>query len=413
MILKNKLLLTGAVLLLTMTLSGCNLINIAKLKYANDDLQPRWGSQQHIIALDTAYHGEKPYVFVDINGVKGFKMLIDTGASFTILQNTKKVKALKLPKGYELELNGWGDTKSSPSFKTDINLMNISGISLDNLSVAYLAITKSPYYLREDEAIYDGVIGHDILKHFSWHFDKKQNQVLVSNQAYRATTKDKSVSFDTFFSKISIPAKVTFNEHQTEDIDLIVDTGSRHYLKISSAYIEDYDIELPKAQVSSADFGLSGIALHQRVSVPQVTIIGINLTNVKTNIIVSNDEDFSVIGNAVFGQFVTVIDYFQDKIFLSPNTDAFKSRYNLLGVELRKLRSGNFIVRYISPDLVLANTALKVGDEIIKINDVQAVDITHEQWLELTNTPGVYRLCLAGNSCLSVESKEVKGFSLH
>jgi len=395
-----------------MTLSGCNLLNIARLRYANDDLQPQWQSTQHTIALETAYHGEKPYVTVDINGVKGFKMLIDTGASFTILQDTDKVKALKLTQGYKLKLHGWGDEEPSPSFKTDVKLMSLGGIEFDDLAVAYLAVTESPYFSRKDEAIYDGVIGHDILKHFVWTFDKNKNQVLVSNQAYQATSEDKSTSFDTFLSKISIPATVSFNESQSEELDVIIDTGSRHYFKVSSAFIEDYEIKLPDTQIKAADFGLSGIALHQRVSLPQLTIAETDLTQIKTNIIVDDDEDFAVIGSAIFGQFVTVIDYYQDKMFFRANSKTFKSRYNLLGLELRKVSSGNFVVRYISPDLVAETADLNVGDEIIAINGKQAIDITQEQWLDITNTPDVHRLCLVNDTCFSMESKQVKGFSV-
>jgi predicted aspartyl protease len=410
--LQNRVFLVSLVLLLSVTLNGCNIINVTRLKYANDDLQPIWPSTQQTIALETAYHGEKPYVIVDINGVKGFKMLIDTGASFTILQDTDKVKALELDQGYSLKLHGWGDAEPSPSFKTDVTSMSFAGIDFNDLAVAYLAITKSPYFSREDEAIYDGVIGHDILRHFVWTFDKNNNQVLVSNQAYEANSEDKKVDFDTFLSKISIPAKVTFNENQSEELDVIIDTGSRHYLKITTAYIDESDIKLPTTKISSADFGLNGIALHQRVSLPQITIANIDLSDVKTNVIVSDDEDFSVIGSAIFGQFVTVIDYYQGKIFFRPNLETFKSRFNLLGIELRKLRSGNFVVRYISPDLITETTNLKVGDEIVEIDGRKAVNITHEQWLNITNTPDIHKLCLANETCFSMESKQIKGFSI-
>jgi hypothetical protein len=67
----------------------------------------------------------------------------------------------------------------------------------------------------------------------------------------------------------------------------------------------------------------------------------------------------------MLGQFVTTIDYLNSKLYLKPyKNETFRFRYNLLGLELREVISGNFVVRFIFPELVAASSALQEGDII-------------------------------------------------
>jgi len=137
--------------------------------------------------LKTHYIGVKPYGEVAINGVKGFKFLIDTGASFSILMDTTKVKQLKLKEGYQLQLHGWGDEEHSPAYQTEADTLSLDSVDFSDVTFAYLPLSSSKYYLHADELIFDGVLGHDVLHHFSWKFDKKNNQISIIKKPYQVT----------------------------------------------------------------------------------------------------------------------------------------------------------------------------------------------------------------------------------
>lgn len=402
------------VVVLVSLLSGCNIVNVLRLKNANNDVEPVWLASQEQMRLKTDYIGEKVFIYGSINGVEGFKFMVDTGASFTILFDTPKVEALKLDEGYELDLSGWGDEKGSLGYQTTMKTLQFGDMQVNNFQGAFLRMSKTPYFIDANELIFDGVIGHDVLRYFTWTFDKRANQVTLSNQPFKVTNlATQALPFDTFMSKISIDGKIDFGHGHQINHEFIIDTGSRHYLKLSSAYPDSNDVVMPKASVTAADFGLNGKAEHQRVTLPSVLLGQAELNHIRTNIIENDDEDeLWIIGNAALNQFITTIDYQTSQLYLTPYAEHdFQSRYNLLGLEVRKLLSGDFIVRYILPDLPANKAGFNVGDIITKLNGVNASEITKDHWLTLSSTPGNYKICLASSDCKKVQTQHIKGYS--
>ncbi|MFT5759676.1 MAG: putative aspartyl protease [Alteromonadaceae bacterium] len=394
-------------------LSGCGVVNVLKLRNANNNIEPIWSSSDSQFKIPTDYIGEKVFVYGTVNGVDGFKFMIDTGASFTFLFDTPKVTALYLSEGYELNLAGWGDEKDSLGHQTSMKSLQFGALEVKNFQGAFLRMSKTPYFSRPDELIYDGVIGHDLLRHFVWTFDKKANQVSVSNKPHHAADGIEGLSFDTFMTKISVEGNIDFGNGHKIDHEFIIDTGSRHYFKLSSEYPEANNVKLPDAQVTAADFGLSGKAEHQRVTLPKIDLGDIQIKNIKTNIIKSDDEDdYWVIGNAALNQFITTIDYQTNKIYLKPyENQTFKSRYNLLGLEVRKLLSGDFLVRFVMPELPAIAAGFNVGDIITQVDNVSAKDISKEKWLSISAMPGEYEICRETLGCKRLQSQHIKAYS--
>ena len=365
-------------------LSGCETLNVLRIINANSSINPIWQSAITSDALDSRYIGEKPYIYASVNG-KPLLFLLDSGASFSILFDTPKVKALALSQGYPLALGGWGDQQDSQAYQTPVKRFDLGKVHFENIDMAYIPIATSQYFLRPDEALYDGVIGHDILHHFSWTFDKTQQLISLSKQALKSTKATQSFELKTSFSKISIKGKVDFGHDHQVTRDLVVDTGSRHYLKLSAAYPANKKLILPTS-ITAADFGLSGRTIHQRIAMPELTLGSIVLNEVKTNLIPSDDEDdWWVIGNALLNQFILTIDYPGNTLYLTP-VQPFKSRFNLIGLELRKIRSGEFVVRYVLPGLPAAKADFKEGDLITEINGIKAINISLDQALDIANT---------------------------
>lgn len=396
-------------------LAGCNIVNQVRLRVANNDLVPKWQDSQIKAELIAYYVGEKPYVEISLNATKGFKFLVDTGASITILFNSDKIKSLNLEQGYALPIAGWGDEEDSSAYQTKLENLMLGNAKFEDVIAAYIPINKTKYFSRPDELTFDGVLGHDILRHFSWTFDKKNNQISISRDAYQPSGNEVSIEFDRFFKKIDIEAKSDFGLDQTFTQDFIIDTGSRHYVKISNAFVENNEIKVPSGSVTAVDFGMSGRTVHQRITLPSIKLGKLKLSNIKTNIIAGDlDDDFAIVGSALLNQFVSVIDYHSDKLHLTPYPDKkFKTRYNLLGLELRKITSGEFVVRYVFPDVSASKYDLVEGDIITKIDDKLASDISQDDWLDITATPGSYKICRmrVQEKCQAIISKHITGYS--
>ena len=400
-----------------LSLTGCGFANMIRIRNANDNIVPIWKNNQTQADLVTHYIGVKPYVEVSINGIDGFKFLLDTGATFSILNDSNKVKMLNLEKGYSLPIHGWGDEEASTAYQSKAIKVSLNGVDFNDVTFAFIPLAGSKYFLDQEELIYDGVLGHDFLHHFSWTFDKQQNKISISTTPYEETGKETSLSFDTFLSKISIESEIDFGQGQIVKQELTIDTGSRHYVKVDAAYIYNEKVDLPSPQITAADFGLSGQTIHPRVTIPKVRLSDLEFTNVKINVIGNIDDDgdeWWIVGSALLSQFKTVIDYHSSKIHIIPYEDStYKSAYNLLGLELRKLQNGHFIVRYVFPQMASQAFDIIKGDIISKIDDQPAKDISLEQWLSISDNATSHLICRIREQeeCFTIVSKEIAGYS--
>ncbi|MCF2859996.1 aspartyl protease family protein [Pseudoalteromonas sp. SMS1] len=400
------------ILLCTVALNGCSVANYVRLKYENDDIKPQWQSHKKKTQLQ-ADTGLKPYVYMTINGVHGFKMLLDTGASVSILKDSEKVKKLTLKEGYPLELGGWGDAENSYGFQTDVKSITLGDVRFKDVSFAYMPVTSSAYFLRPDEAVYDGILGHDILKHFAWHIDPRAGTIEISSQAHSADSTEIAIPMRIFLSKLYLDSKVDLGHNQTMAHEVVLDTGSRHYFKLNNYYVREAGYTFKGKTVIGSDFGLSGQAIHHRGTIPQLDVSDLTLKNVKTNFIEGGDDGKSVIGSSILNHFRYVIDYHNLTLHLKPYTGtSFKARYNLLGMELRKLTNGAFVVRYVMPDMGAFGSGIEVGDEVVSFNGVHASELGQKEWLELSTTVGKHTLCIArGNQCFNLVAQNIDGYS--
>jgi len=398
-----------------MLLSGCTFVNQLRLRNANDHLEPVWQNDATESFLETNYDGEKPYVYATINGVEGFKFLVDTGASITILQDTAKVKALNLERGYDLAIAGWGDEQDSPVFQSELITLELDNAKFEKVNIAFMPVTETKYYLRKDEAVFDGVLGHDVIKHFNWTFDKRNNQVIINSASLPVPESAFTLPIEIYFSKLYIDSSIDFGKQQQLEHELIIDTGSRHYLKINSLYLEENQYQLPEPSITAVDFGVSGRALHQRITVPKLSLGGLSINNVKANLIKSDDDDdFWIIGSALLNQYISIIDYQTNQLHLIeyPNSE-YRTRYNLIGLELRKIISGEFVVRFVFPDIVSDSIDIKEGDLITSIDGIQSKEISLEKWLTITGSGGEHHICRKRIEivCSNLTAKQIDGYS--
>ncbi|OCQ23619.1 hypothetical protein A7985_06655 [Pseudoalteromonas luteoviolacea] len=403
-----------ALMLCSIVLSGCSVANYVRLKYENDDIKPQWQGQKTSaqIKADT---GVKPYVYISINGIKGFKMMLDTGASVSFLKDSEKVKSLSLKEGYPLEVGGWGDGKNSHGFQTDVESIKLGDVRFEDVSFAYLPVSQSEYFLRPDEAVYDGILGHDIMKHFAWHIDPRKGTIEIASKPYISTDKDITIPMRVFLSKLYFDSTIDLGNNQIMEHEILLDTGSRHYFKLNNYYVQDEGYSFNGVTVTGSDFGLSGQTIHQRGTIPKLQISDLTLQNVKTNFIEGGDDGKSVIGSSALSHFSYVIDYHNLKLHLKPYKSAtFKARYNLLGMELRKLTNGAFVVRYIMPEMAAFGSGIKVGDEVVSFNGQSASEFGQKEWLELSATVGKHTLCISRNRlCFDLTAKNVDGYSIN
>lgn len=380
---------------LSLMLSGCQLFNQIRLINANNGLEPIWQSLEQKSKLDARFHGEQLYVQASINGIDGFTFLVDTGASIPCLSDTPKVKALNLTPEYNFKIGGNGNQDDSPAFAAKVNSFQMGPALFEEMTFCVIPLKTSQYYLREDEALFDGVIGDDLLTFFTMQVDAGNSEVFLFNGDYVASENEQGLAFDKFMGHIYVETEVILPSGEVIEAEMIVDSGSRNYLKLNDELLDRLSVGESK-QITAADFGLSGKSEHKRAAVPQFNFGKFQLKDVKANFIYSDDDDdiTFVIGNGILNQFVVTYDYGKEKIWLKETERVQEpSKFNLVGVQLRKTQSGSLVVRNVIPELPAAQYDFSVGDLITKIDNVNTVNISLSQWLSISSTPKNITLC--------------------
>ena len=397
-------------------LGGCSVANTLRMMNANSDMEPvlpASDTNDFQQSLPAFYIGEKPYIKVTANDQEELLFLIDTGASFTMLFDTEKTARLKFERGFSMDVRGWGDGEHTPAYQTQLDTVSIGDVSYQDVKVAYIPISTSQYYLSPEEGIFDGVLGHDLLRHFNWMFDKKSDAITLSTSTYVKQANDVQIPIDRFLSKLSIPVTMHIDGRDFEQ-DVYIDTGSRHYFKFNTAYVESHNIKLPSVAIHASDFGMSGEAKHTRIRLPALNLGKIKLEGLKANVIKAEDEDdYWVIGSALMNQFVTIIDYQNEVMTFRPyENQTFITKYNLAGLDLRKLKSGLLVIRHVYPELVAAQNGFTAGAVVTSINGQDTRNITEEHWLEMVATPGTFEFCFQKQPCASIKTKHIEGYSI-
>jgi hypothetical protein len=82
-------------------------------------------------------------------------LILETGAIFSVLKDSKKVKMLNLQKGYSFPIGGFGDEGASKGYQTKVNKVSLNGVNssvdFSDVTFAYIPLSGTKYYLDQDQ----------------------------------------------------------------------------------------------------------------------------------------------------------------------------------------------------------------------------------------------------------------------
>jgi hypothetical protein len=84
-------------------------------------------------------------------------LILETGAIFSVLKDSKKVKMLNLQKGYSFPIGGFGDEGASKGYQTKVNKVSLNGVNssvdFSDVTFAYIPLSGTKYYLDQEQLI--------------------------------------------------------------------------------------------------------------------------------------------------------------------------------------------------------------------------------------------------------------------
>jgi hypothetical protein len=143
------------VLLVLVQLAGCGVANNLRLRQANDNLTMQWTAPA--AQLQAEFSGYRPFILVRVNAQTELRLLVDSGAAFSVLWDTAAVRQLQLKRGSPLAVGGFGTAADSAAYQSVLSSLEVGPAWFSGVQVALVPRAGTGYFLRPEEAVFDGV----------------------------------------------------------------------------------------------------------------------------------------------------------------------------------------------------------------------------------------------------------------
>ena len=366
------------------------------------------------------------FIPIKVNGVE-LNFLLDSGVEETILFSMEEKKEISFSNIEKIRLRGLGSEESIEGLKSNYNTLEIKGAKSTN-HILYIVLDQS-FNLSSHVGIpVNGIIGYHFLKNnlveinyerkrvtvyrdmpkSRKRIEKKYNKIAISIENLKPYIE---ISVD--INSVEIPVKLLIDIGNSDAIWLFENAEKK--IKIPAKNFEDYlgkgfsgDVEgkrafITKFTLSKFEFYNPIIAFPDSTSIRNVTFV---------------PNRSGSVGSEILRRFSIVFDYPNQNIFLKKNGDFYAAfSYNKSGIEIQQnglqwvqetvaiqtvplvkfgdagskenTSQNNFKIKFelkpiytisnIRKNSMAANSGLKNGDVIVKINRVAAFEYSLEK----------------------------------
>lgn len=308
------------------------------------------------------------FVPIQIAG-KTFSMILDTGAGFSILDETvAKSLGLELKNQRTIQRPG-GQVRLS-------RIQNLSFKINDfetTMNIASANLTEGGFndYIGRNCA---GILGYDFIRNYAFEIDYF-NKLLAMYKAnsYTYQGNGKAINMKLKKGMPVIPASILLGNQLLKG-DWLIDTGSLMSLGLNESYYDKYQLKDKVNNIPSIAVGFGGSTPGQMYKLRGLSLLGFQLKNIiaghaKDGI---NEAEFDgVIGGEVFSRFTLVINYATQKAYLEPN-DRFglPVRWDLSGLQMAVRGEDGFEVLHVYKDSPAHKAGIAKGDIITHIDQI-------------------------------------------
>jgi len=377
---KNKLIMLMIIIMSAISMSGCNLVSMAKRSYSNAMMEKVWKDESRIARVPFKLLNDHIIMPVSINGGHPLNFILDSGAATTVIFESHRTKKIELDRSFPISLSGAGHGKSSIAFNVKDTDITVGSLTLKGASVVYLPVDSAQFFKSLDEVYFDGVIGYDFLQRFPLEIDYERMIVSI----YRDTSDLPDLTSDEW-QKLelniesrmpTLVTKLKIASGNNARVKLILDTGYTDALSIDVSSSENlsapqhfYNASLKGmsgresamiANTQSINFGVNSIA-----NFPGFYEESSNISNVN-----------GVMGNKILSQFNLVFDYDNEQLFIKPNQRfSIQILMDKSGLQVYPHLLGGYIDD-VAIDSGAELLGLKRGDIITTFNETAVTDET-------------------------------------
>ncbi len=354
--------------------------------HAQKDTEP-------ITKIPFELEGNHIFIQLKIEESESLEFVFDTGAGGTVI-NTTTAEKLGLIASKTSENTGASGKVITKIIKN--NQIRIKTIKLDKIDLQSAPLSHLEEKFGRN---LDGIIGYDFLKKYVVEINYDDFELVVfkaKNFKYQGDGEMVKIDLGNVPTAV-FPIALKEGGYIKEEF--ILDNGAGLALAFTSPFSKRNNLRssIGKTYPNNASGFSSNVANVYVGKIHKLKILDYEYANIPASIyntdvgVFANEVIASVIGNEILKKFNITFDYKRKRSYWELNdrflNEAFEISHSGLKLKLNSDRS-KIIVDYIIPKSEVANSKLKVGDEIIEIDNVKTSNTSLTQLRKLLHQDG-------------------------
>ena len=327
-----------------------------------------------------------------INGSDTMRFIFDTGVSHTMITSQTGVPGLSFNFAREIKLYGLGREEAIEAYHSFGNVIELPGVIGFNHNVIILK-KEFDFLSKSLGRQVHGLIGYDIFNGFVVEIDYRNKKLTLYDRTFfrerrkeKFMKKFKKLNIEIIRKKPYTTARITDNDNNTLDVNLLIDTGASHALSLFRSI--DDRIRIPdKALYAYIGQGLGGEIYGYIGRIKRIELGGFKMKKPVatypdvTSFVISDtkNERSGSIGADILMRFTAIFDYQNNELLLEPNNYFKKGfKFNLSGLDIATpvpgLRLYTVVkVRRESPAWI---AGIEEGDNIVSVNGIDVAELS-------------------------------------
>lgn len=334
---------------------------------------------------------------VQFNGSSKLNMILDSGASATLITELTQEDSLTLHYSSEVEIKGLGSGQGVMAYCSHLNELKAGKIRLNNQTI-YVLKNNSFNLSNHAGTKINGILGSDFFANnlVKINYDT-QTITLFENEGYQIPKGYEPISMTLDKKKMYVTLPVIGADWKVHNALLLLDTGAEVTAWFRS-FGEDH-IPIPDKRIHRyIGEGLNGIIEGQIGQINQISIrnhilskpvVAFPDSSSISEILSTSDRD-GILGGQLLYRFNLIFDYPNKTLWIKKNSNFNKPfGYNITGLEL--LLENKFLalpeVCNVGKNSPAERAGIKVGDQIFQVNNQNTLKIKINDIRRIFETP--------------------------
>lgn len=354
---------------LVVCLAGCSLTKVVKLM-KNGEVQP----EKFKVEVPFEYRLDLIIVKVNISG-EVCDFILDTGAPNVI--SKKLAKKMGVTSITEKEV---GDSQGESD---NLGFTTISKLSIGNLDFLNTGAVIADLELSEDIRCLniEGFIGSNLMRKAVWKVDF-ENQIITITNSINSLKIPEAGSKIPFYTQVTGTPLIDVEVNNVIEKNVTFDLGSNGGIDLAKKTFDrlkkkNFNLSYTSSFGTSTS-GLYGLGKKDSTFYVNGYVASLGNVSIQNAMVNFFGESESTIGTEFFRNYDVIINWFRKEIILVEKQKYKNSSLTSFGFGHQK-QDNHLVISQIYEGV----ENLKIGDQILKIEDTTYETISQEQWCEI------------------------------